>query len=103
MSVPRFIYIQPSIKEYFCDEYPKLRSFISDKFIQDETLVIVSDSNTNYVDPKGVLYLHPSVFPSFQKHIFDFFTDYHRSSSIQEASEIFLAKVQGGVYESIDK
>ena len=99
-KVPRFIFIQPSLREFFCNEYPKLRSFISGDFIQNETLVVVADSNTNYVDPKGVLYLHHSVFPTFQRHIFDFFSDYKSTDSVQKASEIFLAKIQGETYES---
>jgi len=95
MDTPKFIFIQPSLREFFVQEYPKIRNFISDRFDSSETLVVVADSNTEYVDQKGVLYVHPSKFQSYQEHIFDFFSDFNKCQSIEEASEKFFAKVEG--------
>lgn len=100
MESPKFIFVQPSLREFFTKEYPKMRSFISNKFEPTETCVVVADSSTTYSDKKGVLYIHPSKFSIYQKYIFDFFKDFSTGNSIKKASDTFYQKIEGVHHES---
>ena len=102
LSVPKFLYVQPSLRTYVKNNYPKLRHFISDQYRKNETLVVVSDSNTDHVDEKGVLYVHPTMFEKVHESMFDFFNDC-RTGSINNAASQLLKKLQGESYEHITR
>lgn len=93
-AAPKFLYIQPSLRECVENSYPRLRHFMSDKFRKNETLIIVSDSNTSYVDKKGVLYVHPSLFDKIQSSIFTFFGECMAGSRIEDATENLMQRLQ---------
>lgn len=92
-SVPKMIYTQPSIKDFIKSEYPQFKPFISDEYIEEETVFIISDTDSNYVTKKGILYLNPDSLTYMSDILFNFFKSRQDGVPLKEAFESLISNL----------